>query len=108
MGEGFRNPPPGAFSLARAGGRRAQIDTADAAYHNPANVVDIAGITAEVSPTFVYLKVEHENAITGERAETSDPFKVLPNAFATFEVLPGKLSAGLAVTTPFGLSNEWE
>lgn len=106
--EGFRNPPPGAFSLARAGGRRAQIDTADAAYHNPANLVDIQGITAELSPTFVYLKVEHENAITGEHAETTDPFKVLPNVFATFEVLPGKLSAGVAVTTPFGLGNEWD
>ncbi|HVK57353.1 MAG TPA: outer membrane protein transport protein [Candidatus Kapabacteria bacterium] len=107
-GEGFRNPPPGAFSLARAGGRRAQIDTADAAYHNPANVVDIPGISVEVSPTFVYLKVEHENALTGQSAETTDPFKVLPNAFATFEIIPSKLSAGLAVTTPFGLGNEWE
>lgn len=106
--EGFRNPPPGAFSLARAGGRRAQIDTPDAAYHNPANLVDIPGIAVEVSPTFVYLKVEHENSITGETAETTDPFKILPNAFATFEVLPGKVSAGLAVTTPFGLSNEWD
>src|SRR5687768_18315760 len=79
LAEGFRNPPPGAFSLARAGGRRAQIDTADAAYHNPANLVGIPGITAEFSPTFVYLKVEHQNSITGERAETTDPFKVLPN-----------------------------
>jgi long-chain fatty acid transport protein len=107
-GEGFRNPPPGAFSLARAGGRRAQIDTPDAAYHNPANVVDIAGVTAEFSPTFVYLKVEHQNALTGQQAETTDPFKILPNAFATFPIQEGKLSAGLAVTTPFGLSNEWD
>ena len=108
FGEGFRNPPPGSFSLARAGGRRAQIDTPDAAYHNPANVVDIPGITAEFSPSFVYLKVEHENALTGQRAETTDPFKVLPNAFATFPIKEGKLSAGLAITTPFGLGNEWE
>ena len=108
FGEGFRNPPPGAFSLARAGGRRAQIDTADAAYHNPANVVNIPGIALEVSPTFVYLKVEHENALTGQRAETTDPFKILPNAFATFGIIEGKLAAGLAVTTPFGLSNEWD
>ncbi len=106
--EGFRNPPPGSFSLARAGGRRAQIDTPDAAYHNPANVVDIPGITAEITPTFVYLKVEHDNALTGQRAETTDPFKILPNAFVTFPILEGKLSAGLAVTTPFGLSNEWD
>src|SRR5687768_16284176 len=79
--EGFRNPPPGSFSLARAGGRRAQIDNAEAAYHNPANVVDVPGITLEVAPTIVYMKVEHENALTGERAETTDPLKILPNAF---------------------------
>ena len=108
FGEGFRNPPPGSFSLARAGGRRAQIDTPDAAYHNPANVVDLAGVGVEVSPTFVYLKVEHENSPTGQRAETTDPFKILPNAFAHFPILEGKLAGGLAVTTPFGLGNEWE
>jgi long-chain fatty acid transport protein len=108
LGEGFRNPPPGAFSLARAGGRRAQIDTPDAAYHNPANLVDIPGIAVEVTPTFVYLKVKHENALTGQHAETTDPFKILPNAFATFEIIKDKVSAGLAVTTPFGLSNEWD
>ena len=106
--EGFRNPPPGAFSLARAGGRRAQIDTADAAYHNPANLVNIPGITAEFSPTIVYLEVEHESALSGQHAETTDPVKFLPHAFATFEIVPGKFSAGLAVTTPFGLSNEWD
>jgi long-chain fatty acid transport protein len=108
VGEGFRNPPPGAFSLARAGGRRAQIDTADAAYHNPANVVDIPQITLEASPTFVYIKTEHQNQATGQSAETTDPFKVLPNFFATFPILDNKLAAGLAVTTPFGLSNEWD
>ena len=108
FGEGFRNPPPGAFSLSRAGGRRAQIDTADAAYHNPANVVNIPGIAVELSPTFVYIKVEHQNSVTGESAETTDSFKILPNAFATFGIIEGKLSAGLAVTTPYGLSNEWD
>lgn len=108
LGEGFRNPPPGAFSLARAGGRRAQIDSADAAYHNPANIVNIPGIAVELSPTFVYIKVEHQNSVTGETAETTDSFKILPNAFATFGIIEGKLYAGLAVTTPYGLSNEWD
>ena len=108
FGEGFRNPPPGAFSLARAGGRRAQIDTPDAVYHNPANIVDIPGFSAEFSPTFVYLKVEHDNALTGQRAETTDPFKVLPHVFGTFPIIKDRLSAGLAITSPFGLSNEWD
>jgi len=106
--EGFRNPPPGAFSLARAGGRRAQIDTPDAAYHNPANVVDIAHPTASLSPTFIYFKVEHDNQLTGQKAKTTEPFKLLPNAFATLPIIENKLAAGLAVTTPFGIGNEWD
>lgn len=106
--EGFRNPPPGAFSLARAGGRRAQIDTPDAAYHNPANVVDLQQPTGEFSPTFVYIETEHHNQLTDQTATTTDPLKILPNVFATIPLLPNKLSAGLAVTTPFGLSNEWD
>lgn len=107
LSEGFRNPPPGAFSLARAGGRRAQIDTPDAAYHNPANLADLRGIGAELSPTFVYIKVEHDSD-TGQSGETTDPLKILPNAFAHFPIIEGKFAAGLAMTTPFGLSNEWD
>lgn len=103
-GEGFRNPPPGTFSLARAGGRIAQIDNAEAAYHNPANVVDLKSPEIEVSPTFVYLKVKEGDGNT----QTKDPFKYLPNAFFTTPLIENKLSAGLAITAPFGLSNEWD
>src|SRR5689334_20387410 len=73
-GEGFRNPPPGTFSLSRAGGRIAQVDNAEAAYHNPANVVDIPAMTIEAAPGIVYFKVDHENG----SSETTDPVKFLP------------------------------
>lgn len=112
IGEGFRNPPPGGFSLARAGGRIAQVDTPEAAYHNPANVVDLPSAGLEASATIVYLKVDNNNAASGLKAETRDPWKLLPNFFATTPLIEkdggSKLSAGLAVTTPFGLSNEWK
>jgi long-chain fatty acid transport protein len=102
--EGFRNPPPGTFSLARAGGRIAQVDNAEASYHNPANIVDVKSAQIEASPTFVYLHVEEGDGST----ETIHPFKYLPNAFFTVPLVEGKLAAGLSVTTPFGLSNEWD
>jgi long-chain fatty acid transport protein len=105
-GEGFRNPPPGEFSLARAGGRRAQIDNAEAAYHNPANLTDLSTTSAEISPMFVYMKVDHEGA--GQTAQTKDPFKFLPDFFANIPVISNKLAFGFALTTPFGLANEWQ
>ena len=40
--EGFRNSPPGAFSLGRAGGRIAQIDDSSAVQQNPANLIDLS------------------------------------------------------------------
>src|SRR5688500_17096079 len=48
--EGFRNPPPGAFNLGRAGGRIAHIDDSSAVHHNPANLVDIATSELNLSP----------------------------------------------------------
>ena len=107
LAEGFRNPPAGAFSLARAGGRIAQVDNPEAATHNPANMVDVEGFAFEPSITFVHLDVQYRGDGGGE-AETRDPFKYLPNFFFTAPIQENRLSAGLAVTTPFGLSNEWE
>ncbi|MGV3774469.1 MAG: OmpP1/FadL family transporter [Verrucomicrobiales bacterium] len=107
LAEGFRNPPAGAFSLARAGGRIAHVDDPSAIAHNPANIVDIKGPAVEFTPTIVYIKAEHQNAFTGQKAETRDPVKLLPNLFATMPIIEGKLAAGLGVTTPYGLSNEW-
>src|SRR5690606_32848698 len=101
----FRNPPPGSFSLARAGGRYAQVDNAEAAYHNPANLVDLPA-SIEASPTFVYLKVDYDGP--AGTAETKDPFKILPHAFFTTPIIENKLAAGFALTTPFGLANEWK
>ena len=102
--EGFRNPPPGTFSLARAGGRIAQIDNAEAAYHNPANLVDLDRTEIELAPGLVYFRVEHEGGST----ETTDPVKYLPHAFFTTPIIPETLAFGLALTTPFGISNEWD
>lgn len=106
LGEGFRNSPAGGFSLARAGGRIAQIDSPAAVQHNPANVVRLADPAVEVAPTFVYIHTEHNNA-SGQAAETTEPWKVVPAIFAAFP-LHEKVALGLGVTAPFGLANEWE
>jgi hypothetical protein len=58
-GEGFRNPPAGAYSLGRAGGRYAQNDDPSTVVHNPANFVDFDTTRISVAPSFVYIHIEH-------------------------------------------------
>ena len=105
--EGFRNPPPGAFNLGRAGGRIAHVDDASAATQNPANLMDLMQPEAQVSPNIVYISADFKSP-TGQKAETKDPWKLLPNVFAYLPLEKGKLGAGLAVTTPYGLSVRWK
>lgn len=104
--EGFRNPPPGAFGLGRSGGRFAHVDDASAAFQNPANLVDLNRPAFAVAPGFVHIRVEHSSALG--KAETTDPWKVLPHFFVAMPLPESRVAFGLSVTVPFGLSNEWE
>ena len=105
--EGFRNPPPGAFNLGRAGGRIAQVDDSSAAAQNPANLVDLTGVQFEFSPSVVYIRADYTSP-TGQSAQSTDPWKLLPNAFLAVPLSDGKVALGLAVTTPYGLGSEWD
>jgi len=105
-GEGFRNPPAGAYSLGRAGGRYAQNDDPSTVVHNPANFVNFDQTEISVAPSFIYIHIENEN--NGVKTETRDPWKLLPNFFLSTPIIKDKLAVGLGVTTPYGLSNEWE
>jgi long-chain fatty acid transport protein len=106
-GEGFRNPPAGTFNLGRSGGRIAQIDDASAAVQNPANLVDLSKVELELSPSIIYIGAEFD-AANGQHAETTDPWKLLPNFFAAVPLADGRFAAGLGVTVPYGLGNKWD
>ncbi len=105
--EGFRNPPPGTFDLGRAGGRIAQVDDSSAVQQNPANMVDLPTTQLQLTPSIVYISADFASP-NGQHASTTDPWKLLPNAFATTPLLDGKLALGLGLTVPFGLNNEWD
>jgi len=106
-GEGFRNSPPGAFSLGRAGGRIAQVDDASAVTHNPANLMDLADLELQLTPSVIYIHEEFESP-AGQKAESKDPWKLLPNVFVATPLEGGKIALGLGVTVPYGLGNEWD
>ncbi|HVY69245.1 MAG TPA: outer membrane protein transport protein [Verrucomicrobiae bacterium] len=105
--EGFRNPPAGDFGLGRAGGKFAQVDDVTAVAHNPANLVYLPEASFSLEPTLVYIHVDYTSP-TGVKSETKDPWKLLPSFFASTPLLGGKMAAGIAVTSPYGLSNEWK
>ncbi len=105
--EGFRNPPPGTFNLGRAGGRIAQIDDSSAVQQNPANLMDVPGTEFQVTPSIVYVSVDFES-VTGQSAHTKNPWKIMPNGFASTQLWDGKVALGLGATVPYGVSAEWD
>jgi long-chain fatty acid transport protein len=105
--EGFRNPPPGAFDLGRAGGRIAQVDDSSAVQQNPANLVDITNLEAQLTPSVVYISVDYHSA-SGDSANTRNPCKLLPNFFVSLPLKNDRFAAGLGVTVPYGLSMDWD
>ncbi len=104
--EGFRNPPAGNFGVGRAGGRIAQVDDVSAVTHNPANLVDLTRTQMSFEPGFVYISTDYDGP-GGATAESTSPFKMLPALFAGMPLFEGRAAVGLAVTSPYGLSNEW-
>jgi long-chain fatty acid transport protein len=104
--EGFRDATIGAFDLGRSGGRIAQVDDATAVQNNPANLVEITNTEAQLTPSVIYINVDYK-APTGESASTIHPIKVLPNIFASIP-LNDRMAAGLGVTVPYGLGNQWD
>lgn len=107
FGEGFRNPPAGTFNLGRAGGRIAQIDDASAIQQNPANLLDVKQTQVDFAPSIVYIHADYTSP-SGVSAETENPWKLLPNFFASLPVMDDRVVIGLGLTTPYGLANEWK
>ena len=104
--EGFRNPTIGTFDLGRSGGRIAQVDDSSAVQQNPANLVDMTNIEAQLTPTVVYISADFHSP-SGQSASSKDPWKFLPNFFASMPLKNDRLAIGLGITMPYGIGEEW-
>jgi long-chain fatty acid transport protein len=105
--EGFRDATTGAFDLGRSGGRIAQVDDATAVQNNPANLVDVTNLQAELDPSVIYINVDYKSPDGSQSASTVHPLKVLPSFFASVPLFDDRLALGFGVTIPFGLANQW-
>jgi len=103
--EGFRNPPPGAYGLGRAGSRAAHVADASAITHNPANLTELGSLDVALSLMAVHLSFDYEGAAT--TASTVDPWKYLPATYVAMPLKDDRFVVGVGIHSPYGLSNEW-
>ena len=106
--EGFRNPPPGAFGLGRAGGRIAHVQDSSAVTHNPANLVGLTNAEAQIAAGLVYMGVDFKSSVSGQTAETENPWKPLPSAYFAMPLKDGDMAFGFGLSSPYGLSVDWD
>jgi long-chain fatty acid transport protein len=108
MSEGFRNPTIGTSDLGQSGGRIADVNDPTAVQQNPANLVGVTNIQAEVTPSVVYISADFHSSVVPQSATTADPWKLLPNAFVSVPLKNDRLVAGFGLSSPYGLGSEWE
>ncbi len=106
--EGFRNSTIGASDLGRSGGRIAQVDDASAVQQNPANMAGLTNVQLQLDPTVIYINAKYTSPDGSQSATTIHPWKVLPNFFMVVPLDEDRLVAGLGVTVPYGLANQWK
>lgn len=106
IADGFRNPPEGAAALGRAGTRLTEADDASTLTHNPANMMDLDGVTVMSSVT-IGLAEKTYSAPSGA-SEDMDVVSFMPAIYAVAPLGEGKYRFGIGLNTPFGQANEWD
>lgn len=101
--DGFRNAPEGARAIGQFGARRAFADDANAAVHNPANLVDLEQPMIQINNTVGYARAEFNGS-----EKTENPWFSLPGLSAAAPLANGRLALGFALTVPFGRSSQWK
>lgn len=105
-GSGFAIYTQSASSLAQSAATIAHAEDPSAIFFNPALINKLSGTQTQVGTTFIFPSREFKSDRTGKTEETEDNF-FFPSTFYTTHKFNNKLSAGLGVFTPFGLSTDW-
>lgn len=104
--EGFRNPPAGSQALGRSGAKIALIDDATAVTHNPANLTEIGSFSGLATLLSVHVSTRYQGA--AGTAETVQPWKLVPAFYVSAPLKDDRFVVALGISSPYGLSNEWD
>ena len=102
---GFRLPDQDSAAMAMGGAFVGQADNPSAVWYNPAGITELDGTRISAGVIAIYPVLSHENANGTTDVSERDAF-LLPQLFATDKV-SDRVSFGLGITCPFGLSTNW-
>lgn len=97
----------GASGLGQANAVVAHSTGPSSAYFNPALLTQVAGTQIEIGTTGVYAKHKVKLDSTGETQDGKENWE-FPSTFYLTHQVNERVTAGLAVFFPFGLSAEWD
>ena len=103
--QGLRNPPEGAAALGHVGGAVVLTEDASAISQDPANIADLR--QGQVMPAMTVIRTKTDFTGPAGTASTDDPWKMLPNVFATYPIANSCYVMGVGITTPYGQSMVW-
>jgi long-chain fatty acid transport protein len=103
---GFAVTAQGAAAIARSSAFTAQADDPSAVYYNPAGIGQLRSTEILMGAGILRPHAEYEPSAGGNSATERDRYYVLPHVYVTTP-LTERLTAGLGVFTPFGLSTKW-
>ncbi len=102
---GFRLPDQDAAAMGMAGAFVGQADNPSAAWYNPAGMTQLDGTRISAGVTAIYPVMRHEN--TDGTTDVSERKVFLPAELFATNKMNDKMSIGLGITSPFGLSTNW-
>jgi len=103
--EGLRTLPDTAEAMGMAGGRLTLLDDASVVRTNPARLPEFADTTLTVSYQAWHGKTDF-TGLAGQRDSMVDPWKHTGSVYLAHPV-NDRLTAGLGVSAPFGISIKW-
>ncbi len=102
---GFRLPDQDSAAMGMAGAFVGQADNPSAAWYNPAGITGLDGSALSAGVMAIYPVLKHEN--TNGTTDVSEREVFLPVQLFATNKLNDRVSLGLGLTSPFGLSTNW-
>jgi long-chain fatty acid transport protein len=102
---GFRLPDQDSAAMAMGGAFVGQADNPSAVWYNPAGITDLDGTRISAGVIAIYPVLTHENA--NGTTDVSDRSIFLPPQLFATDKVNDRVSLGLGISSPFGLSTDW-
>ncbi len=103
---GFAINAQGAAGAGRSAAFVAQADDPSAVFYNPAGISQLDRTSVLVGTTILRPHTDYEPSAAGNSVSERERYYVMPHLYVT-QPIGQRLTAGLGVFAPFGLSTKW-